>query len=147
VSGGWSRGVLLSLVAASLFAIGCVTNTRVYVKSTQQTNDGNTIYLMVRNMDSAGAATERYQDAAQRLFADPPDPSVISSQPIIPGNTVTVTVNDADAKGLVLYFFFSQPPSTQPDLRWRVPLPKPLPAEVYVDLGRNAIEHVQIRKR
>ena len=141
------RLAMTAFVAASLASIGCVSSTKVYVTSTQQTNEGSTIYMMVRNLDGASAATERYQDAAGRLFADPPDPSVISSQPIIPGNSVTVTLNEAETKGVVLYFFFSQPPSTQPDMRWRVPLPKPLPAEVYIDLGRNAITRVQIRKR
>lgn len=126
----------------SLFASGCATSTRVYVKSTDQTNDGNTLYMMVRNADGRGIATESYQQAAGKLFADPQDPTVVASQPIFPGNTATLTVADPEAKDVVIYFFF-----TQPGQSWRVPLRAPLPAEVYIELGQHQIERVQIRKR
>ncbi len=132
--------LLLLLGCATLF--GCSTTTRLYVKSTQQTNDGNTLYMMVRNVDGKTAVNEQYQDIAAKLFADPPDPSVIVGQPVFPGNTVNLTLSDSDTKQVVLYFFY-----TKPLTNWRVPLPRPLPAEIYVDLGPNQIEHVQIRKR
>jgi hypothetical protein len=133
--------LVLAAVALSL-ATGCASSTRIYVKSTQQTNDGKTLYMMVRRLEGPTVGTERYQEAAARLFADPPDATVVNSQPVIPGNTVSVVVDEQEAKGIVLYFFF-----TDPGPNWRVPLMRPLPAEVYVDLGRNQIERVQIRKR
>jgi hypothetical protein len=139
---------LRSLVAASLLALGlgvttgCATTTRVYVKSTQQTNDGNTLYMMVRNVDGKTVVNEQYQDVAAKLFADPPDQSVVVGQPLFPGNPATVTISESDAKQVVVYFFF-----TKPLTNWRVPLPRPLPAEVYIDLGAHQIERVQVRKR
>jgi hypothetical protein len=67
---------------------------------------------------------------------------VISSQPIFPGNTIQLTIDDSDQKEVILYFFY-----TTPGTNWRVPLHKPLPAEVYIDLGEHQVERVQIRKR
>lgn len=132
----------LATFVVLLFASGCASSTRVYVKSTDQTNNGNTLYMMVRSTDSRGVATESYQDAAAKLFADPPDPSVIATQPIFPGNTATVTIPETEEKDVAIYFFF-----TNPGPSWRVPLRQPLPAEVYVELGQNQIDRVQIRKR
>lgn len=119
---------------------GCASTSRVYVRSTSQTNDGNTLYLMVRTTDRA-TASENYQDAAAKLFAEPPDASVVSSQPIFPGNSASLTLEEAK-KDVVLYFFF-----TEPGANWRLPLPRPLPAEVYIDLGQHQIERVQVRRR
>ena len=129
-------------VGLAALSMGCATTTHVYVKSTQLTNDGNTLYMMARNVEGKTSVNEQYQDMAAKLFADPPDPSVLSSQPIFPGNTVDIVLSDADAKQVVLYFFFSHPQSN-----WRVPLPKPLPSEVYIDLGANQVDRVRVRKR
>jgi hypothetical protein len=136
----WSLSIALALLTC--FAVGCANSTKIYVKSTERTNDGNTLYMAVRSVDSKPSITgERYQEAASKLFTDPPDPSILNSQPIFPGNTVSVAVDDTD-KDIVLYFFY-----TNPGPNWRVPLHRPLPAEVYIDLGQHQIERVQIRKR
>ena len=139
--------VSLALLVGLGGVLGCTSATRIVVRSSQDTNAGSTLYMMVRDMAGAKIASERYQDAAQRPFSLEPDPSVIATQPIIPGETVTVPIDESTTKGVVLYFFFSQPPATQPDIRWRVPLPLPLPEEVLVDLGKNEVSRVQIRKR
>ena len=133
--------LLAPALALGLSLFGCASSTHIYVRSTAQTNDGNTLYIMVRSPERVTAA-ENYQDVAARLFADPPDPSVVSSQPIFPGNTVTLTIDDADKKDVVIYFFFTDPGSN-----WRLPLRKPLPTEVYIDLGHQQIERVQVRRR
>jgi len=130
----------LALVLCSLLFFGCASTSRVYVRSTSQTNDGNTLYMMVRSTDRA-TASENYQDVAAKLFAEPPDPSVVSSQPIFPGNAASVTLEESK-KDVVIYFFF-----TEFGPNWRLPLPKPLPAEVYIDLGQHQIERVQVRRR
>jgi len=134
---GWRLGAML--LSAAL-GTGCASASHIHVRSTALTNDGNTLYLMVRSTDRA-TASENYQDAAARLFAEPPDPSVVMSQPIIPGNATSVTLEES-SKDVVLYFFF-----TEPGASWRLPLPKPLPSEVYIDLGQHQIERVQARRR
>ena len=136
----WLRIVLA--VAVLIPLTGCATATHITVTSRQATNDGKTLYMLVRNLDGKQSTTERYQEAAARVFADPPDPSVLATQPIFPGNTVEFTVKDEDLKQLVLYFFFPDPGPN-----WRVPLPRPAPAEVYVDLGEKQVDRIQVRKR
>ena len=131
----------LAILLLSGLLFGCTSTSRVYVRSTSQTNDGNTLYMMVRSADRATAA-ENYQDVAAKLFSEPPDPSVLSSQPLFPGNSASITLEDSAKKDVVIYFFF-----TSPGANWRLPLPKPLPAEVYIDLGPNQIERVQVRRR
>jgi hypothetical protein len=133
--------VVAIAAAASLWLFGCASTSQITVRSTAQTNDGNTLYMMVRNGDKATAA-ETYQEVAAKLFAEPPDESVILSQPIFPGNTATLSLDDADKRDVVIYFFF-----TQNGENWRVALRKPLPAEVFIDLGLHQIGHVSVRRR
>lgn len=132
---------LLTLVLA-LIGAGCVSGTRIYVRSTDRSNDGNTLYAMLRSVDAKTIrSNEIYHDVAAKLFADPADSSVVESRPIFPGNPVTFNVSEGDATNLVVYFLF-----TRPGQNWRLPLRSPLPSEVYVDLGDNEIERVQMRK-
>lgn len=130
---------LVGLLAALPLG-GCARSSQVQLRSTGRTNGGNTLYVMVRAVDRATAA-ENYQDVAARLFADPPDATVIHSQPVFPGNPVTLSLDASDKKDLVLYFFF-----TEPGPSWRLPLPRPLPREVVLDLGERQIERVQVQR-
>ena len=122
--------------------IGCASTTHIYVQSTEKTNHGNTLYVVVRAVDGKTIGTESYGDVAANVFTDPMDKSVIRREPIFPGNTMTLTIDDPGSRDIVLYFFF-----TDPGQNWRVPLHQPIPAEVYVDLGEHQVERVQIRKR
>jgi hypothetical protein len=132
---------LLTLILI-LLCTGCVSGTRIYVRSTDRSNDGNTLYAMLRSVDTKTIrSNEIYHDVAAKLFADPADASVVESRPIFPGNPVTFNVSEGDATNLVVYFLF-----TRPGQNWRLPLRSPLPSEVYVDLGDNEIERVQLRK-
>ena len=128
--------LLLSLCA------GCANTTKIFVKSTEQTNGGSTLYVVLRNVDAKVAASDRYQDIVAKVFVDPPDATLVASQPIFPGNTITLTVKEGEVKDLDVCFLFTNPGPT-----WRVPIHGPLPSEVYVELGENQIARVQIRKR
>jgi hypothetical protein len=132
----------LALALLLATCAGCASGTHIYVRSTERSNDGNTLYAMVRSVDAKTLrGNEVYYDVASKLFADPPDASVLDSRPIFPGNPVTFSVSEGDAKQIVVYFLF-----THPGQNWRLPLRSPLPSEVYVDLGDNEIERVQMRK-
>ena len=121
---------------------GCASGTRIYVRSSERSNAGNTLYALVRSVDAKTIrSSEVYHDVAGKLFADPADASVLESRPIFPGNPVTFSVREGDAKDIVVYFLF-----TNPGQNWRLPLRSPLPSEVYVDLGDNEIERVQMRR-
>ncbi len=129
-------------VFATLFLMGCASTTRIYVKSSQRTNEGNTLYMMVRDATGKPIISESYQEVAAKLFTDPPDPSVIRTEPIFPGNTISFTIEEPDDKELFLYFFY-----TEPGENWRLQLRKPLPSEVFIDLGQYQIERVQVLNR
>ncbi len=111
----------------------------LHVRTTPRTNGGNTLYVMVREAD-ARSITLGYDEAASKLFADPPDPAVVAKRPVFPGNDATLELAGEGKNDLVVYFFF-----TAPGPRWRLPLRRPLPPAVYVDLGALQIEQVQRR--
>lgn len=137
----WSTRIAAAALTLAC-AQGCASSTRIYVRSTEGTNDGSALYMMVRAANGSVLVTESYQQAATKLFHDPPDTTVLASQPIFPGNNSTLTLDGADGKDIVIYFFF-----TDPGQDWRVYLHKPLPSEVYIDLGQHQVDHVAIRKR
>lgn len=134
--------LLLATLALSLLLAGCATTTRIHVESKKDTNGGEPFYMVVRNTDGKSFVTERYQDIAAKLFAKSQDPQTVSQEPIFPGKPFTLTLEEGDKKDLVVYFFFSKPGTN-----WRVPLRKPLPAEVLIELGANDVQKVQVRKR
>ncbi|WP_437594398.1 hypothetical protein [Sorangium sp. So ce1000] len=131
------------LAATALAALaGCATtSTRIFVDAPSKTNGGAMLYMMVRTAEGT-LATESYQDAAAKLFGSPADKQILSSQPIFPGEKVTVTIDGGEKSDVVIYFFF-----TAPEGDWRLPLPKPLPAEVLIELGEHQIERAQVRRR
>lgn len=116
--------------------------TKVIVQSTERTNSGNVLHMMVRRVDAKTASTaEEYQEMAVMLFAQTRDETVVTTEPVFPGRLTSLAVEEDGEKSFVLYFFF-----TSPGENWRVQLPKPLPAEVYVDLGQNQIDRIQVRR-
>ena len=134
----WLGG--LAAIAAVLS--GCATSTtRIYVDAPAKANGGTVMHLMVREGIET-LATETYQEVAAKLFAQPPDPAILDSQPVFPGDKVSIAIEDGENKDIVVYFFF-----TDPDGEWRVPLRKPLPAEVFIELGERRIERAQVRRR
>jgi len=139
------RGVA-SFLAFGMVALvglsGCAsTTTRVYIDAPDNANDGATFYMMIRKADDS-LSTETYQEAAAHLFEKDPDGKLVLSQVIIPGEKMTVTVPDAESSDIGVYFFF-----TDPDGDFRVPLKKPLPAEIFIDLGQHQVSRVRIRRR
>jgi hypothetical protein len=129
-----------TLVAALALLTGCGSATHIYVKSTAATNDGNTLYVAVREVDSRpGSVNQPYQQAAAELFTDPPNPRILVTQPVFPGDSTTVSLDKVD-KDVVVSFFF-----TDPGGNWRIPLRHPLPAAVYIDLGQHQIERWQVK--
>jgi hypothetical protein len=115
------------------------TTMQVVVQTTAATNAGDPLYGMVRTLDAKAApAAEAYQDISSRLFASPPDPTVIASEPIIPGAATTFEVDTSASKGLVVYFLF-----TNPGANWRVPLRPPFPKVLTIELDANQVKTVQ----
>jgi len=122
---------------------GCASTTRITVHSTLRTNDGASMYMMVRSWDGKPTSGERYQEIAAKTFVEPPDTTVLATRPIVPGEEkTTLTLSEDAAKDIVIYFFF-----TDPGPGWQVPVRRPIPAEIDIDLGRHEVERVRTRPR
>ena len=133
--------ILGAMLVAALS--GCAASTRITVHSTSRTNNGDSMYMMVRSWDGKPTSGEGYQDVVGKVFVEPPDPTVLMARPIVPGEEkTTVTVDEDMAKEVVVYFFF-----TDPGPGWQVPLRRPLPSEVDIDLGRREVERVRTSPR
>ncbi len=133
---------LLVFAALAAVSMGCATTTRIHVESQKDTNGGEPFYMVVRPMEGKSFVSERYQDLAAKLFSKSQDTTTLVQEPIFPGKPYTLTLEEGDNKDLVVYFFFSKPGP-----KWRVPLRKPLPAEVFLELGASDVQKVQVRKR
>lgn len=72
------------------------------------------------------------------------DINLLLTQPVFPGERFSLALPDVEKNDVVLYFFFTHP---DPKDRFRVPLQKPLPAEVFITLGEQAVDRVQMRRR
>jgi hypothetical protein len=140
------RGRSCRLLAWGLFAVwclsACASSVKVRVESVPNTNNGRPFYLMARNVDTREFLAEDYESAAERLFKFPADPTVSGNETIFPGRQVTVDVQTEAGKDVILYFFF-----TRPGPKWKVPLRRPLPSEVVIELGRAQVKRVLVRKR
>jgi hypothetical protein len=135
--------VLIAAPALALASAGCATTTKITVHSTERTNDGASMYLMVRKWDGKPSANERYQEVAGKAFQEPPDATVVATKPILPGEAkTTVEVDASEVKDMIIYFFF-----TDPGPGWQVPVRRPMPAEIDIDLGRHEVDNVRTRPR
>lgn len=127
---------------ALLLLGGCATSVRIEVQSSEKTNGGRPLYMMVRMVDSRALLSEDYASASALVFTHPPDKSVQKVQTVLPGKPVVLNLPRPEESELALYFFF-----TQPGDKWRVPLSQPLPSDVMVELGGSNVKRVMVRKK
>src|SRR5262249_25708419 len=99
-SSAWARAGARLAGAASIMVLGgCAATPKITVHWSGRTSDGDTMYMAIRAWDGKPTSGERYQEVAARLFLEPPDPAIIATQPILPGNDKTqVTINEDQAK-------------------------------------------------
>lgn len=134
----------MGVVGFAMATMGCAQSSmHVFVEAPTVVNDGAPMHMMVRAVPDAGTQ-ETYEEAASKMFVQPQDPSVVLSQPVFPGERASLTLPSVEKDDLVIYFFFTRP---DPKDGFRVPLRKPLPAEVFIELGEHTVERVQVRRR
>jgi len=138
VRSGRTLPLVLAAVVSTL--VGCASTLKVTIESQSQTNESRPFYFVARNAQQFLA--EEYEEAADRLFKHPPDASIAYSETLFPGRPTSVRVPTKPDGDVILYFFF-----TTPGPKWKVPLNRPIPSEVVVELGRNQINRVLVRKR
>lgn len=141
---GATRAFGASILGVALWTTGCAqAKTSLYVEVPTVVNDGAPMHMMVRTVPDA-LQQETYEEAASLMFVKPQDESVILSQPVFPGEKISISLPEVEKNDVVLYFFFTRP---DPKDRFRVPLQKPLPAEVFITLGEHSVDRVQLRRR
>ena len=124
-----------ALVAAAVLA-GCSSNKlKIEVSSSAETNEGRPFYTVIRQVEQATYVTDSYEAVAAKVFANPPDPSVLRSEVIYPGQTAELTVTKPEVLPIAVYFLFSQPGE-----RWKMSKVQPLPSSIDIELEKNQIK-------
>lgn len=122
----------LLLVLAALLA-GCASTLTVKVRSDDQTNDGRSMYLVVREADLPTFMTESYGDVEALIEAR--DPSIYAAQPIHPGRREKVEVTTPEA-GAAVYVMFNEPVGSE----WKRFYETPRRRAVRLELERSEIQ-------
>jgi len=134
------ESLLLSTMLISVLLVGCgskhIPPPQIVftIESQKEVNDGQPFHCAIRSVNAKQFLTEGYDGVASMLFANPPDPTVLATLVILPGEEQELKVNKPDQNDLGFYCFF-----THPGDPWRVRLEQPLGEEYQISLGENNI--------
>ena len=131
-------GVVLLMTGAPT---GCASTVKFTVRSSEATNNGTPVYFVIRKVDGHTFLAEPYNAVAEKVFQQPVDPSILERKPVFPGQEVVVRLDQVQEGQLGLYFLFSTPEGN-----WRYPLQQPVPEEIIIELGKNQISKIQVRR-
>ncbi len=136
--------IFVAVLAAALFPAGCSKKAPVPappprmlldITSDIETNRGQPFYLVVRAINDKQFLTDNYQGIAGLVFADPPDPSVLTARAILPGKQQQITMDKPTQASVGLYFLFSDRID-----QWKRMLSQPLSESGYqVTITKNVI--------
>ena len=124
-----------ALALAALCGVGCSSGPpelTLEVTSAEGTNGGRPFYAVIRSVEQATYITDSYEAISAKVFANPPDPSVLRTEVIYPGVPATWTIEQPEGLSVGVYFLF-----TEPGDGWKIIRSPPLPTVVEVDLGAN----------
>ncbi len=125
-----------AVVLLAFFLGGCSSNTiSVVIESSSETNARAPFYVVFRSVEQATYLTDTYDPIAAKVFANPPDPTVIRSEVIYPGFRLKLKVPKHDTTSLAIYFLF-----TNPGGRWKTSREQPLSSSVDIELEKNQIK-------
>ena len=108
----------------------------------KDTNHGGPLYVVVRKLDQAGFLADDYDAIADRLFAEPGDPSVLRKVIVRPGQALTVDADRdlPDGQILGVYFLFSVPGDS-----WRLAIADRAIQRIRIVLGASGIVSAEPR--
>ncbi len=139
---GWRTQCMIAVMISALLAglCGCAkyrifNKNRMSIKilSESNANDKQPVAIVIRSVNYNNFLTESYQDIAEMVYADPPDPSVIASRIILPGTKEKIEI-EIPPKDLVgVYCLFKDP-----DI-WRIILRRPFDSKYSIVLEQNRI--------
>lgn len=123
-------GILVFIILICIY--GC-KHTKLTLRSYPDTNKGQPVYVMIRSVNAKKFLTDSYQDIADKVFADPPDPSVLDYKAILPGQKQKIKLKKPDTS-VGIYCMF-----TEPGDEWKIILPRPLNSKYKIELEKNRI--------
>jgi hypothetical protein len=134
-SPGWVKRLAGCMLLLGVLAVasGCAHMT-LTVKANYDTNRGNPVYVLVRSVNEKAFLTESYQDVIGIVFKDPPDPSILAYQVIVPGQKQKLRVEKPADTPIGVYCLY-----TEPDEQWKMMLPQPLHSRYLILLEKNRI--------
>jgi hypothetical protein len=131
--------VLLSVLFPVLvclfgFTLGGCRHMTLTLKADYNSNRGQPVYVLIRSVNEKSFLTESYQDISNIIFKDPPDPSILSYDVILPGQKQKIKIEKPANASVGVYGLFSEP-----DEEWKMILPQPFHYRYLVTLERNRI--------
>ncbi|MEW5804186.1 MAG: hypothetical protein AB1847_18985 [bacterium] len=102
------------------------------LKADYNANRGLPVYVLVRSVNEKAFLTESYQDISTMIFKDPPDPSVLHYQVLLPGQKQKIKIEKPKNASVGVYGLF-----TEPDEEWKMLLPQPFRYRYLLTLERN----------
>ena len=139
----WMRALVSIIILVGVIACvsGCgkkqvpPPQIKFTIKSKDDTNGGRPFYLTIRNVNANQFLTDTYQGVADMIFSDPPSPTVLAAQAIVPGEKQKIKVPKPDQNDVGIYCFF-----TDPSDPWKILLQQPLADKYKIVLDLNKIK-------
>ena len=97
-------------------------------------NSGQPFYVVVRTVNEKKFLVESYQNIAEMVFSDPPDPSILAWQVVLPGSSQEIKIEKPTKAPVAVYAMF-----TEPGDKWKVMLKMPVVSEYEILLKNNQL--------
>ncbi len=133
---GWRTQFIVAVMTSVLLAglFGCAKNRMsIKIQSNYNTNDEQPVCVVIRSVNYNNFLTESYQDIAEMVYADPPDPTVIASHIILPETKEKIEIEIPPKELVGVYCLFKEP-----DI-WKIILRRPFDSKYYIILEQNRI--------
>ena len=133
---GWRTQFIVAVMTSVLLAglFGCAKNRMsIKIQSNYNTNDEQPVCIVIRSVNYNNFLTESYQDIAEMVYADPPDPTVIASHIILPETKEKIEIEIPPKELVGVYCLFKEP-----DI-WKIILRRPFDSKYYIILEQNRI--------
>lgn len=120
--------------AAAAVVTGCSSSgLTLKVEAPKTVNNGLPMQMLVRNVDGATFSSESYPVAAAKVVT--PDASVLKSEVVYPGSTLSLSLSKPEKGELAVYFFF-----LSPGPEWKTILSRPYSKTIEIRLGADRIQ-------
>ncbi|HND09278.1 MAG TPA: hypothetical protein PLY80_02530 [Pseudomonadota bacterium] len=128
------RGLCVLMGLIVIFAgSGCTTwRFSVMLRSTEDTNQGRPLQVLVRSVAAERYREETYADLAKLVTT--PDKTVLRSLILEPSDKRRLWLSAPSDTPVALYFLFGSTTGS-----WKMLLPPPLPWSVQIPLGRTGV--------